>query len=341
MSEKNRHKSSARERLRVARERDKVRAKRRRTAVVGGSIVAVLAVGAVIGIVVADHSGGKAGGPAAAPSGATGKADLAIPVGAPNAPSTLTVYEDFRCPACDAFERTYRDTVHNLVDTGQLKGEYHLVRLIDGNLGGTGSLNAANAAACAQGSGDFRAYHDVLYSNQPDEQQDKFADKDYLLQLAGKVPGLKTPAFTSCVRHGRYDSWVNRSNSDFDNAGYGSTPTILLNGKNIYDDSRNPLTPDKLRQLVAQANRGKPAGSPVPASPAPGSPALGSPATRLTASRLPGARRELTGPPPRRPKPAVRRPAPRPAGPPIPGPAGRRRYPPVAGVGCNAVGQAR
>ena len=42
----------------------------------------------------------------AAPSGATGKDNLVIPVGAADAPSTLTIYEDFRCPACDAFEKT-------------------------------------------------------------------------------------------------------------------------------------------------------------------------------------------------------------------------------------------
>lgn len=231
---------------------------------VGGSIVAVLAVGAVVGVVVSGMHHGAVGGPAAAPSGATGRSGLGVPVGSPAAPSTLTVYEDFRCPACNGFEQNYRSTVHELIDSGRLKAEYHLARLIDGNLRGTGSLNAANAAACAQQSGRFRAYHDVLYDNQPKETDDAFADKGRLLDLAKKVPGLRTPAFTSCVRDGRYDAWVDKSDSDFDSAGFGSTPTVLLNGRNVYADRNNPLTPARLRQLVAAADQGRSTGSAAP-----------------------------------------------------------------------------
>ncbi|PWI43464.1 thioredoxin domain-containing protein [Streptomyces sp. ICBB 8177] len=290
MTENNRDgKRSARERMQQERERERARAKRKRAALVGGSIVAVLVVAAVIGVVVANSKSGSSGGPVAAPPGATGKNDLAIPVGAANAPSTLTVYEDFRCPACDAFEKTYRTTVHQLMDSGRLRGEYHLVRLIDGNLGGTGSLNAGNAAACAQAEGRFRAYHDVLYDNQPNEEDDKFADKSYLIQLAGKVPGLKTPAFTSCVDKGTYNAWVNRSNADFNSAGYGSTPTILLNGKNIYNNQSNPLTPDKLKAMVAAADKGKPLGSVSPSPASAPQPGAASPTRTGAVSRSTGA----------------------------------------------------
>ena len=201
MSENNREgKRAARERLREQREREKVREKRKRTAMVAGGIVAVLAIAA--GVAIGLSSGGGSGGPVTGPKGATGKNGLALLAGRPDAPSTLTVYEDFRCPACDAFERTYRDTLHGLEDSGQLKVEYHLVTLIDGNLGGSGSLNAANAAGCAQDAGKFLAFHDTLYDNQPEERDDRFADTGYLDQLAGKVPGLRTAAFTSCTSGG-------------------------------------------------------------------------------------------------------------------------------------------
>lgn len=260
MSQHNRDgKRSAREALQEQRARQAARARRKRTLVVAGAVVGVLAVGAVIGVVVADQddsTGSATGTPAAAPSGATGKDNLVIPVGAPGAPSTLTVYEDFRCPACDAFEKQFTPTIHALEDSGQIRTEYHLVTLIDGNLGGSGSLNAANAAACAQDAGRFRAYHDVLYANQPDEQDDRFADKDTLLTLAGKVPGLRTAAFTACVNNGTHDAWVKKSNDAFGNSGFDATPTILLNGRSIY--GQNPaLTPDSLRQMVSAANKGK------------------------------------------------------------------------------------
>jgi protein-disulfide isomerase len=214
-------------------------------------------------VVVTNNSGGS-GTPVAAPAGATGTNKLAIPSGATDAPSTLTVYEDFRCPACGLFEKTYRDTIHSLQDSGQMKVDYHIVRIIDTNLGGTGSLIAGNAAACAQDQNKFRDFHDVLYENQPPETSDKFAQKPYLLQLAAKVPGLTNPAFTACVNNGTYDAWIKAANADFGKSGYNSTPTVLLNGKSIYADPKNPLTPDKLKQMVAAANKGKKAGTATP-----------------------------------------------------------------------------
>lgn len=271
MSNRNRDgKRSAREALQEQRAAEAARSRRKRTLVVAGAVVGVLAVAAVIGVVVADHgdsSDDATGSPAAAPSGATGKDSLVIPVGAADAPSTLTVYEDFRCPACDSFEKQFTPTVHSLEDSGQIRTEYHLVTLIDGNLGGSGSLNAANAAACAQDAGRFRAYHDVLYANQPDEQDDTFADKNTLLTLAGQVPGLRTAAFTACVNNGTHDAWVKKSNAAFGSSGFNATPTILLNGKSIYGQS-SALTPDSLKQMVTAANKGRQPGK-VTATPSP------------------------------------------------------------------------
>lgn len=267
MSQKKREgQRTARQRLQEQRERDRVRDRRRRAAAVGGGIAAVLAVVAAVGIVVKDTSGESAGGPAAAPSGTVGGAGLAVPVGATDAPSTLTVYEDFRCPACDGFEKTFRSTVHSLTDSGKLRVEYHLVRLIDGNLGGSGSLRSANAAACAQAAGRFRPYHDVLYDNQPEETDDALADNGRLLELAGRVPGLRTGSFTSCVRNGRYDGWVARSQAAFAKAGFDSTPTVLLNGRSVYGDRRSPLTPAALRGMVEKADRGPRTPAPAPSA---------------------------------------------------------------------------
>jgi protein-disulfide isomerase len=263
---------SAREALKEQRAKEQNQVKRKRTLIVAGSVVAVLAVGAVIGVAVAGNRGGGTGrsdsaGPVSAPQGAVGKDSLAIPVGAAGAPSTLTVYEDFRCPACDAFEKTFTPTLHSLEDSGQLRTEYHLVTLIDGNLGGTGSLNSANAAACAQDQGRFRGYHDVLYNNQPPEQDDRFAGKNTLLQLAGKVNGLTTPAFTACVNNGTHNSWVKKSDTAFNSSGFSSTPTVLLNGKSVFGGQSPALTPDSLKRLVQAANKGKQPGKATPTPP--------------------------------------------------------------------------
>ncbi|MGN5378353.1 DsbA family protein [Streptomyces lasalocidi] len=257
MSEKNRDgKRTARERLAVEREKQKSADRRRRTLIVGASVVCVLGLAAVIGVIAANAGKSKSSakaGPVVAPSGAQGKDSLAIPVGKDGAKSTLTVWEDVRCPACQAFETAYRPTLHQLVDSGKLRIEYHLVRLIDGNLGGTGSLRGANAVACAQDAGKFRDYHDVLYTNQPKETDDAFSSNDKLIELVGKVHGLVTPAFRTCVNDGTHDSWVDKSQKAFQTSGFSGTPTVLLGGKNIYENQS--MTPAKLKQMVEAANR--------------------------------------------------------------------------------------
>lgn len=272
-------KRSARERLQVEREKQKARDKRRRTLVVSAAVVGVLGLAAVVGLIAANTGKGGSsakGGPLVAPSGATGKDALAIQTGKAEAPSTLTVWEDFRCPACKAFETNYRDTIHELEAKGLLKVEYHLVTLIDGNMGGTGSLKSANAAACAQDSGKFAPYHDLLFDNQPEETNDAFGNNAKLLELAGKVDGLDTAAFRTCVEDGTHDSWVNKSQEAFRTGKFRGTPTVLLDGKDIFGDQANPLTPQKLKEKVEAAAKGGPGaakGSPSPSPSASGSPA--------------------------------------------------------------------
>lgn len=276
-------KRSARERLQAEREKQKARDKRRRTLVVSAAVVGVLALAAVVGLIAANTGKGGSsakGGPLVAPSGATGKDALAIQTGKGEAPSTLTVWEDFRCPACKAFETNYRDTVHELEAKGLLKVEYHLVTLIDGNMGGTGSLKSANAAACAQDSGKFAPYHDVLFDNQPEETNDAYGKNARLLELAGKVDGLDTAAFRTCVEDGTHDSWVKKSQEAFRAGKFRGTPTVLLDGKDIFADQANPLTPQKLKEQVEAAGKGGPGG--VKGSPSPS--ASGSPAKSKSGS---------------------------------------------------------
>ncbi|MFF4321979.1 DsbA family protein [Streptomyces sp. NPDC001568] len=262
-------KRSARERLQVERERQKTRDKRRRTLVVSAAVVGVLGLAAVVGLIAANAgSGDKSAkaGPVVAPSGATGKDALAIQTGQNAAPSQLTVWEDFRCPACKSFETNYKDTIHELEAKGLLKTEYHIVTLIDGNMGGSGSLKSANAAACAQDAGKFTAYHDVLFENQPEEVDDAYGKNAKLLELAGKVDGLDTPAFRACVEDGTHNSWVGKSQDAFRAGNFRGTPTVLLDGKDIFADQADPLTPQKLKAKVEAAAKAPSGASGAPKS---------------------------------------------------------------------------
>ncbi|QNP62806.1 thioredoxin domain-containing protein [Streptomyces genisteinicus] len=282
MSENQERKRTARERIQRERQLDKARERRRRTLIVASAVVGVLGLAAVVGLVAANSGkdtkdGSSEAGPLSAPSGVQGEEQLAIPVGASDAPSTLTVWEDFRCPACAQFENALRPTIHELVEAGKIKVEYHLATIIDGNMGGTGSLRAANAAACAQDAGKFAEYHDVLFMNQPPEPDDAFADNGRLIELAGKVDGLDTPAFRGCVNDGTHDSWVEKSSTAFQEGGFRGTPTVLLNGESVFPTKgEEQISVANFKKWVEEANKGKQPGTrqPSPAGSAPtGAPA--------------------------------------------------------------------
>ncbi|MFF6804186.1 DsbA family protein [Streptomyces sp. NPDC012616] len=81
----------------------------------------------------------------------------------------------------------------------RVRAEYTLASLLDDRVGGTGSKKAVNALRAAVEEGRFVEYHEVLYANQPEESTDGYTDA-YLLQLAGKVKGLRGPEFDAAVR---------------------------------------------------------------------------------------------------------------------------------------------
>jgi protein-disulfide isomerase len=229
--------NSARQKVEAARQAQAAAQHRRRRFVVGGVVLAVVAVAVVVGVLVQQNRAGDnaafGSGPFVAPSGAVGEGKLAIPFGASqDAKVNLTIFEDFRCPYCKLAESMFESTYKPYAQAGKIAVQYHLVDLIDRNLGGTGSIRSGNAGACAQSAGKFEAYHDVLYANQPDENDDAFASNTTLFSLADKVPGLNTAAFQACVNDGTHGSWVRRNYDALSTLLNGSvaTPYYAING---------------------------------------------------------------------------------------------------------------
>lgn len=262
MSQKNSQaKNTQREQMRAQKAAEEARQAKLRKLGIIGAVLVVLIVAVTTGILIM-NSNSSSYTASQAPAGTNGSNNLQVPVGASNAPSTLTVYEDPRCPACGEFEKSFHSTVNKLLGEGKIKVQYHVVSFIDRHDNGSGSKNAANALGCAQNVGKFHDYHDVLYANQPDETDDAWADKSKLITLAKQVPGLDTAAFQSCVNDSTYKDWVTAVETDFDKSGYTSTPTILLNGTSAYPtlNGKN-LTPDVLTSAVDDANKGKTLGT--------------------------------------------------------------------------------
>ncbi|MFE6489516.1 DsbA family protein [Streptomyces sp. NPDC057757] len=252
-------KTNATERMREARAQAQRADRVRRRVVVGGASVAVLALAAGVAFAVGGSSGSSstagAGGPLVVPANASGTDGTVITYGKADAPHTMEVYEDFRCPVCKHFEAANGQTVKQLTQDGQIKVEFHLAAFLDKNLGGKGSRTALAAAGAAlnEGVDKFKAFHDVLYANQPDERSDDFGDVNHILDLAGQVPGLKTDAFVKAVQDGTYAPWAAKVNEEFNKSDVTGTPTVKLDGKKL-DVLTNgkAVSPEQFTALVKQ-----------------------------------------------------------------------------------------
>ncbi|WP_329177976.1 DsbA family protein [Streptomyces decoyicus] len=244
------NKQAARERLRAERERQAKKDKLRRQLIVGGAIVAVLAIAGGIGVAVSSmggDSGSAAAGdstdwakaakaPLTKPQNTSGKNGTTVVVGKKDAKNTLNLFEDPRCPGCASFEQTAGATIEKDIKDGKYKASYHLGTFLDANLRGTGSKNALSAlgAALNVSPDAFLKYKYALYSKEfhPDETgPDKFADDSYLIKVADTIPALKgNAAFQKDVKSGTYDRWALEMSDAFSAVkDVTSTPTIKLN----------------------------------------------------------------------------------------------------------------
>ncbi|WP_407553607.1 thioredoxin domain-containing protein [Streptomyces sp. Pv4-95] len=270
------NKQAARERLRAERERQKKQERMRRQLIVGGAIVAVLAVAGGIGVAVANLGGddsGAGGGDAWAkaakaklvkPANTTGAEGTTVVIGKPDAKNTLELFEDARCPGCANFEQNVGETVQKDIKDGKYKASFHLGTFLDGNLKGTGSKNALSAmgAALNVGPDAFLKYKEALFSKEfhPEETgPDKFADDSYLIKVADTVPELKgNAAFQKAVKAGTYDRWALEMSDAFNSVkDVTSTPTIKLNNTVLGTDSgQGKVAPSTVGAFNSMVDKG-------------------------------------------------------------------------------------
>lgn len=234
-------KSAARERLRAEREKQAKREKLRRQILVGGGVIATLAVLAGVAVAVVklnqpSYWEAAADKKLVKPANSSGKNGTSIVVGKSSATHTLKVYEDLRCPICAQFEQTSGDQVQALAKDGTYKISYTMGAFLDNSLGqGQGSKNALSAlgAALNVSTDAFTAYHKVLYSKavHPEETTDAFGSDANLIKYAQKVPALKNnKAFQKDVKDGTYDKWALTMDEQFSADGISGTPTVKLDG---------------------------------------------------------------------------------------------------------------
>jgi protein-disulfide isomerase len=135
---------NARERARLAAEQAAARKRDQRIliAVIASFVVVVVAAG--IGF----QAWRTTRSPSVAPSSSLPATPLTISdgrpivLGSPQAPVTITLYEDFHCPHCAEFEEQYGPIIREAQESGAARVELYPLSFID-----EGSVAAANALA--------------------------------------------------------------------------------------------------------------------------------------------------------------------------------------------------
>jgi protein-disulfide isomerase len=207
---------------------------RRRLLTIGGVALAmILIVGGAIAVSLwqQDKDQKKLEQAVSAPS------DYGVAIGPTDAPHDVVIYEDFLCPFCGQLEKATRDDLARLAADGKVRVEYRPFDLLS-RLGDY-PIRATSAFALVlekSGPDVAKKFHDLLYENQPSEEDPGAVTNDDLVKLA-----VEAGASESDVKEGieslSHKSWVDEATAEAAKAGVTGTPTILLDGK-VFQDGR-------------------------------------------------------------------------------------------------------
>lgn len=234
--------AAARERIRREREREARRRQRNRVLIVLGSALGAIVIAVIVIVVVRPgHSSGTGtatstvqdayyNGPFAP---VTKNPDHSVTMSRPSVTTpVLNIYEDFQCPICDEFEKANGAEVQKLADQGKVRVIYHPFTIFLGEQPAQDNSVRAWAAAQCVPAGSWMEYHNLLYSNQPDERTPGGFPISLLLALGRKI-GLTSGSFTQCVSSQKYAPLGVPLSEKIIKSGIDSTPTVKLNGKTV------------------------------------------------------------------------------------------------------------
>ncbi len=170
---------------------------------------------------------------------------------------TVDVYEDFQCPGCGVFEEVSGSTLTQLAEDGEIELTYHILSFLDSTMGNDSSTRAANAALCADTVGRFVEYHDTVFANQPEGEGDGWSDEQLsaFAEQAG-ISGADLEEFRTCTTQGRFNDYVQNMQTESEQAGIPSTPTVLVDGAALSEEQvrATQQDPTALSRIIEDAS---------------------------------------------------------------------------------------
>ena len=236
-------KISARERLKAQQAKQRSRDRRILIFVAAGIVVLLIAGG--IGF----QAWRTSQQPSAGPTPATSATPVTVTDGQPivfgktSAPAQIDLFEDFHCPHCADFEKTYQPVLDQAVSSGKAAVRIYPLAFID-----AGSAAAANGFACAAQAGYGESYFRGLFANTSLDWSN-----DQLISLMAKVSGQPASAdFQTCVQQSQKEAWVRSISAVATQKNVKVTPTMFINNQ-LVDIAT--LTPDALTAKIEQVSK--------------------------------------------------------------------------------------
>jgi protein-disulfide isomerase len=221
--------------------------KRRQRIITMVTVAVILGLAAAVGIVIflaiQDRDQAASADPASlvTVANADGVEVDGFDVGPAEADVTVTIFEDFQCPACKAFEDTAGGFMDGLPDEG-VRVVFSPVAFLDRFSGGTDySTRSSGSFACvaqddtADGRPVLNAYKSLLFANQPAEGATGLTNEQ-LVEFALQAGAPESAQ--QCIQDEGFRGWATRNSEAAVAAGVGGTPTIWVNGERVGPDAQ-------------------------------------------------------------------------------------------------------
>ena len=154
-----------------------------------------------------------------------------VGAGEKDAPVVVEVFADFSCPHCGAFERAgATEGLQEEIDNGQVRTVFYPVTLSSFEQNGYGNEIAAAGYACAADEGKGEQFAKQAFDKQVEVEAQW--DVENVTAIAGDI-GMDTGSFENCVKSDRFDEYLKSIDQTMTDRGLTSTPSVVVNGKNV------------------------------------------------------------------------------------------------------------
>lgn len=172
-------------------------------------------------------------------------------LGREEAPVTISLYEDFQCPACGQFAReTLPEVVERYVKPGEVK-------LISETLAflGPDSISTGRAAIAAGEQDRYWNYAYLLFENQGGENSG-YATEEFLTNLAEETQGLDVGEWEEARDAPFVEEELEAAQQRASSEGVQATPTLVVSGPGGETTLRGAVPISEVEKAVEEVRAG-------------------------------------------------------------------------------------